>query len=166
VKRLPKSTKANHSHVPRPQQERIVSKFIQGRGIRQIAREERRSRETVTKIVRSEDVQKYVAELREQYIGLGREALAALTRALRSSTDGKLAHQVLVDLDVVHTPAPADAAAQTGAYDEETEVLIMTGRLVQAAAVRAQTYGIPLEKIGHGLKNAAKKLLDRSIASQ
>jgi hypothetical protein len=164
VKRLPKSTKGNHSHVPRPQQERIVSKFIQGRGIRQIAREERRSRETVTKIVRSKDVQKYVAELREQYIGLGREALAALTRALRTSNDGKLAHQVLVDIDVVQTRAPADAAAQTGPYDEETQVLIMTGRLVQAAAVRAQTYGIPLEKIGHGLENVAKKALsDRSV---
>jgi hypothetical protein len=159
MKRLPKSTKRGRSHVPSPQRERIVSKFIEGKGIRRISREEGRSRETISKIVRSKDVQSYVADLRERYVGLGREAMDALTFALRSSTDGKLAHQVLVDLDVVQTRAPAAATAQTAAYDEETEVLIMTGRLVQAAAVRAQTYGIPLEKIGHGLKNAAKKAL-------
>jgi hypothetical protein len=82
----------------------------------------------------------------------------------RSSKDGKLAHQILVDIGVVQTQTPADTTAQNGAYDEETEVLIMTGRLVQAAAVRAQTYGIPLEKIGYGLKDVAKKFLaDRSV---
>jgi hypothetical protein len=142
-----------------------VGKFIQGRGIRQIAREEGRSRETVTKIIRSEDVQKYVAELREQYIGLGREAMAALTRALRTSKDGKLAHQILLDIGVIRDQVAAeDATAQTRARDEDTEVLLMTGRLVQAAALRAQTYGIPLEKIGYGLKDVAKKLLEKSIA--
>jgi hypothetical protein len=140
-----------------------VSKFIGGKGIRQISREEGRSRGTISKIVRSEDVQRYVADLREQYIGLGREAMAALARALRTSTDGKLAHQVLVDIDVVQNQAPAEETTQTGAYDEDTEVLIMTGRLVQAAAIRAQTYGIPLEKIGYGLKNAAKKALHKSM---
>ena len=165
MKRQPKSTKLGHSHVPRPQQERIVSKFIQGQGIRQIAREEGRSRETISKIVRSEDVQKYVAELREQYIGLGREAMAALTRALRTSKDGKLAHQILLDIGVVRDQVAAeDATAQTSARDEETEVLLMTGRLVQAAAVRAKTYGIPLEKIGYGLKDVAKKFLEKSVA--
>ena len=163
MKRLPKSTKANHSHVPRPQQGRIVSKFIEGKGIRQISREEGRSRETVTKIIRSEDVQSYIAELRESYLALGREVLAALTRALRTSRDGKLAHQVLVDIGVAENQAPPDATTQTRVYDEETEVLVMTGRLVQAAAIRAQTYGIPLEKIGYGLKNAAKKALHKSI---
>jgi hypothetical protein len=152
VKRPPKSTKSGHSHVPRPQRERIVSRFIQGQCIRQIAREEGRSRETITKIVRSEDVQRYVTDLRERYISLGQEALAALTRALRSSKDGKLAHQVLVDIGVVQTQTPADATAQTGAYDEETEVLLMTGRLVQAAAHRSKVYGFSMGQLGKDLE--------------
>ena len=70
MKRPPKSTKSGRSHVPRPQRERIVSRFIQGQGIRQIG-VKRDVRETITKIVRSEDVQNYISELRESYLGLG-----------------------------------------------------------------------------------------------
>jgi hypothetical protein len=104
-------------------------------------------------------VHEYVEELREQYIGLGREAMAALTRALRTSRDGKLAHQILLDIGVVRVPEAAASVTQPSDYDQEREVQIMMGRLVQAAAIRAQTYGIPLEKIGFGLEDAAKKAL-------
>ncbi len=131
-----------------------MSKFIGGKGIRQISREEGRSRGTISNIVRSEDVQSYVADLREQYIGLGREAMAALTRALRASQDGKLAHQILVDIGVVQVPAPT--GSEPSGYDEEKEVRIMMGRLVQAAAERARVYGTPIEKIGHGLEEVVK----------
>ena len=156
MKRPPKSTKSNRSHVPRPQRERIVSRFIQGQGIRQIGREEGRSRETITKIVRSEDVRNYISELRESYLGLGREALVALTRALRTSNDGKLAHQILVDIGVVRNPVAAEPATLPSDYDQEREVQIMMGRLVQAAAERARVYGTPPEKIGYGLEEIAK----------
>jgi hypothetical protein len=155
VKRLPRSTKSNQIHVPAPQRERIVSKFIEGKGIRQISREEGRSRETVTKIVRSEDVQSYVADLRQQYISLGQLAVATLTRALQSSTDGKLAHQVLVDIGVV-SGANAEPLANAEAYDEEREVQVMMGRLVQASIERVQAYGRPLGSIGDGLEDAIK----------
>jgi hypothetical protein len=147
MKRLPKSTKSNQSHVPAPQRERIVGKFIEGKGIRQISREEGRSRETITKIVRSEDVQSYVANLKQQYISLGQLALETFTRALRSSMDGKLAHQVLVDIGVAATHVPAETQSQATIYDEEREVQIMMGRLVQAAAERARIYNIPPEKM-------------------
>jgi hypothetical protein len=153
VKRLPRSTKSNQTHGPGPQRERIVSKFIEGKGIRQISREEGRSRETITKIVRSEDVQCYVADLKQQYVSLGHLALETLTRALRSSKDGKLAHQILVDIGV-STAQVAAEAVQSDNYDEEREVQIMMGRLVQAAAVRLKAYGLPMGELGKDLKAA------------
>jgi hypothetical protein len=156
LKRLPRSTKSNRTHVPEPQRARIVGKFVQGKGIRQISREEGRSRETVTKIVRSKDVQSYVADLRERYIGLGREALDALTRALRSSKDGKLAHQILVDIGVVSGQANTGVLADVNVYDQEREVQVMMGSLVQASIERARTYRRPLESIGDGLGDAIK----------
>ena len=125
-------------------------------GIRQISREEGRSRETITRIVHSEDVQNYIAELRESYLDLGREALAALTRALRTSKDSKLAHQILVDIGVVRDPLVAESSTQPSEYDQEREVQIVMGRLVQASIDRAQVYGRPLRGIGDGLEDATK----------
>jgi hypothetical protein len=99
-------------------------------------------------------VQSYVTDLRERYVGLGREAFDALTRALRSSKDGKLAHQVLVDIGVVSGQANAEPLANAKAYDEEREVQVTMGRLVQASIERAKAYGKPLESIGDGLEDA------------
>jgi hypothetical protein len=158
MKRIPKSTKANHSHVPRPQQERIVSKFIQGRGIRQIARDEGRSRETVAKIVRSEDVQNYIAQLRESYLGLGREALAALTRVLKTNRDGKLAHQILVDIGVISNQRAGCTVQGALEMDEETRIQLVMGKLVQAAAVRAKVYGFSMGQLGRDLKAAGLEI--------
>ncbi len=154
MKRVPKATKVRRSHVPTPQRERIIGKFVQGKGIRQISREEGRSRGTITKIVRSEDVQTYVTDLRERYIGLGREALDALARALRSSKDGKLAHQVLLDIGVISGQSNAQTFADAEIYDEEREVQVIMGRLVQASIDRARAYGRPLQSIGDGLEDA------------
>jgi integrase len=71
----PNATKEIHFHVPTPQRERIMKKFISGEGIRKISRDEHRSRGTVSRIVNSGEVQGYVQNLRAEYYGLGAEAL-------------------------------------------------------------------------------------------
>src|SRR5580704_6251782 len=93
AKKKPKATKQTHFHVPAPQRERIMKKFICGEGIRKISREEHRSRGTVSRIVNSTEVQSYVQGLRAEYYGLGTEALDALRRAFRKCIDGKIAYQ-------------------------------------------------------------------------
>jgi hypothetical protein len=154
MKRLPKATKVPCPHVSIPQRERIIGKFVQGKPIRQISREEGRSRGTITKIVRSQEVQSYVTDLRERYIGLGREALDSLTRALRSSKDGKLGHQILADIGVISNDQSWSTVQGTVEMDEETQVQIMMGRLVQAAATRAKVYRFSLGQMGEDLKAA------------
>ena len=57
--------------IPAPQRERIMQRHTLGQSIRRIAREENRARETVTKIVRSDDMRAYVTGLRERSTVLG-----------------------------------------------------------------------------------------------
>jgi DNA-binding MarR family transcriptional regulator len=56
----PRSTKKPRTIVPPPQSTRIMQRYAGGENIRQIAREEQRDRATVTKIVRSEEMQDFV----------------------------------------------------------------------------------------------------------
>jgi hypothetical protein len=65
-----------------PQGERVKARFIAGDSVRKIAREEQISREKVTHIIRSEDVQAYIREMRELFFGLGHLALSAVRNAL------------------------------------------------------------------------------------
>src|ERR1700722_12453769 len=101
VRTHPKSTK---THVPPPQQVRMVQRHIAGQSIRQISREENRDRQTVTKIVRSEEMLKYVCSLRQRLYGLGEDALHAVENALCEQKDARLGYRLLMDIGVVPHP--------------------------------------------------------------
>jgi hypothetical protein len=93
--------KQTRTIVPPPQSARIMQRYIGGDSIRQIAREERRDRATVTKIVRSEEMQSFVQEMRQRYYGLGFDALDAIQHTLQVRKDGGLGRQVLSDIGVI-----------------------------------------------------------------
>jgi hypothetical protein len=155
---MPKPTKTGPSRIPLPQRERIKQRFIAGQTVRQISREEGRSRETVDRIVKSEDVANYVRDMRAKFVGLGQDALLAVQRAVRDEGDARLAYELLKDIGVVpnreeRNAAPTEQSA--GGYDEEAEVNKMMGRLIQTAVERARVFGTrcpeleaDLEKVG------------------
>jgi hypothetical protein len=97
----PKPAKKPFTTVPPPQAARIVSRFIAGESIREIARAEQRDRSTIARIVRCEDVQLYIAGLRGNYLDLGPDAISALRRGLKNSKDGRLAHEVLHNISAI-----------------------------------------------------------------
>jgi hypothetical protein len=96
----PKSTNNGRTIVPPPQSARIMQRFIGGESIRQIAREEQRDRATVTKIVRSDEMQTFVQEMRERFYGLAPDALATIEFALREQRDARIGLEVLRDIGV------------------------------------------------------------------
>jgi hypothetical protein len=104
---LPKPLKGRKSiggisHVPGPQQQRIKAKYINGSSIRQIAREEKRARETITRIVRSKDMQQMVLEQRDRFFGAMDEVLEALLRSIQHGKDGGwLAYRCLRDAGII-----------------------------------------------------------------
>ena len=61
--------------VPQPQVQRILCRYASGTSVRQIARIEKRDRATVGKIVKSEDMTRYVTSMRERFFALTRTAL-------------------------------------------------------------------------------------------
>jgi len=156
----PKATKEIHFHVPAPQRERIMKKFISGEGIRKISREEHRSRGTVSRIVNSTQVQSYVEGLRAEYYGLGTEAPDAVRRALRKCTDGKIAYQLLADIGVVPDQNDRQRLNITplAASDEEAQVQVIMGKMIQCAAYRAATFRRPLGEMGRDLEAAGGRI--------
>lgn len=100
----PKPTKQPQSRIPPPQAARIRSRYIAGDSIRKISRSEGRDRETITRIVRSNEVQLYIRDLRAEYIRLGREAIKAMRKVLSKGKDGRIALQLLTDIGVVPSP--------------------------------------------------------------
>jgi len=156
----PKATKQIHFHVPAPQRERIMKKFISGERIRKISHEEHRSRGTVSRIVNSTEVQSYVQGLRAEYYGLGTEALDAVRRALRKCTDGKIAYQLLADIGVVPDQNDRERLNITplAASDEEAQVQAIMGKLIQCAVYRAAAYRRPLGEMGKDLEAAGGRI--------
>jgi hypothetical protein len=97
----PVPTKKPRTIVPPPQSARIMQRYVGGESIRQIAREEHRDRATVTKIVRSDEMQGFGQKMRERFYGLAFDAMNAVEHSLKQQNDARLAYRMLCDLGVV-----------------------------------------------------------------
>jgi 1,4-dihydroxy-2-naphthoyl-CoA synthase len=84
--------------VPPGQQAAMQASYLLGKSIRQIAREQHRDPATVSKIVKSREMEKIVLDMREKFFGeLLPRALQSVQFALEEETDGRLGYQVLKD---------------------------------------------------------------------
>ena len=118
----PNSTKMARTIVPPPQSARIMERYVGGESIRQIAREEQRDRATVTKIVRSDEMNAFVQKMRERYYGLGFDALDAVQHTLQVQKDGRLGRQLLVDIGVAPSQAEICAIASPPMAIDDSEM--------------------------------------------
>jgi hypothetical protein len=114
----PSSTRKPRTVVPPPQSARIMQRYVSGDSIREIAREERRDRATITKIVRSDEMNAVVQKMRERYYGLGLDALDAVEHTLQVRKDGGLGRQVLTDIGVI--PSAEERYAVASQPDKAT----------------------------------------------
>jgi len=87
-----------------------MGRYIDGESIRNIAREEDRDRETITRIVRSMEMEQVVREQRERLFALAPKALDALDAGLEMPNAGRLALDVLVATGVVQTTKQREAS--------------------------------------------------------
>src|SRR5262245_54983840 len=92
---LPNSAKVARYTLPGPQSQRIMHRYTAGQSIREISRKEGRARETVTKIVKSDEMQEFVQQMRERLYGLGIDALDAVRHGLNEKKDSQLAYRLL-----------------------------------------------------------------------
>jgi hypothetical protein len=78
-----------------------MQRYVGGESIRQIAREERRDRATVTKIVRSDEMQGFVQKMRERLYGFAFDAMNSVEHSLKQQNDARLAYRILTDIGIV-----------------------------------------------------------------
>jgi hypothetical protein len=102
----PKSAKAKSKriNIPKPQQTRIKARYVQGQSVRQIAREEKRDRATVQKVISSEEMVDYISKKQSELLTFADPALESLLYTLENETDGEKAVLVLDRLEVFPRP--------------------------------------------------------------
>ena len=95
-------TKMVKTTVPPGQQAAMQASYLMGKSIRQIAREQRRDPATVSKIVKSQQMDTIVLDMKQKFFGkLLPRALQSVQFALEEETDGRLGYQVLKDSGVI-----------------------------------------------------------------
>jgi len=138
----PSVTKLPCPRIPRPQIERIKQRHIMGQSQREIARAAGRSRPTIARIVKGEEMQAFVQEMRERFYGLAPDALATIEYALREQKDARIGLEVLRDIGVrpqkgESVQLPATTPTESG-YERQL-------RLIAAVLLEAnQQMGVPL----------------------
>lgn len=159
--------KTTKQRVPPPQRERILQRYVAGESIVKISREEHRNRETVTRIVRSEDMERFVRAMREQLYGLAGDALVALRHSLREKKDGRLAIDVLSAIGVIPSVEDRQKIAAEAAREQtsDTGERKIVGQFVDLFCARAKMFGsrIPqfeadLNKVGGHLNSDTGKI--------
>lgn len=143
---LPRSTKKPRTIVPPPQSQRIMQRYADGQSIREISRREGRARETVTRIVRSDEMQTFVNEMRERFYGLGCDAMDAIRHTLRQKKDGQLGYRLLTDIGVIPTEderrilTPQPMSVMLNVNQEEQDLAAAREMLISFADMAVQTH--------------------------
>jgi hypothetical protein len=143
------------SLVPAPQAERIKQMFVQGYSIRRISREEGRARQTIVRIVRSEDVQNFIKQMQEELWGLIPAAIGTQRHELETNKNSQLAYQIIKDIGVF---LPAKIQTQISPYDSDTRVNQIMGEFVKIALERNRIYGTPMPEIEDAAARAGVKI--------
>jgi hypothetical protein len=124
-----------------------MQRFVAGQSIREISREEGKARETVTKIVRSDEMNAFVKQMREHFFALGFDALDAVRDSLCRKKDGQLGYRLLTDIGVVlsserrQTSWAGSVATEKG---QDERVMNLVWRLTETARERARIFGMPM----------------------
>jgi len=130
-----------------------------GESVRRISRAEKRDRETVAKIVRSDEMQDYVRMLREIFFGIGYDSILAVRKAVREG-NSEMAYQLLQHIGVVprigiEQNLPSASAPPKLDSEKARDELVarlsdkdkIKFRLLAMAESRNDAYGLPPESL-------------------
>lgn len=144
-----------------------MQKYAAGETLTQIGREEHRDRQTVTKIVRSEEMQEFVRQMREEFFGLAGDAVAAIRHTLQQQKDGRLGFQILATIGVI--PSEEErltlrTSEQTSETVEEAAVMKEVEKIAYLTVNRARIFGQPLPHIeGDGPDSSCNQTLGETV---
>ena len=156
---------AKRQRIPAPQRIRVMQLYALGRNQTAIAKEEKLNRETVGRIVKSEEMNAFVEEMRAQFRGLCDLAIESLRHNLQAN--GKeaieIAWRVLETNGIIppkgqaanYLPQPQDAFANESEAVQKT--LSAFGRI---AMERARVFNCPMPELAEAAERAGVRLHD------
>jgi hypothetical protein len=154
-----KPAKLSRNRIPPPQRERILQKYVAGKSVALIAREENRNRESVTRIVRGDEVQALVREMRAQFYGLAFDAIDAVRHTLQQQKDGRVGYRILMNIGAVPGPAEAEANAFQARQPAREELTPYERVAAQDESGRIHPWGLALVH----LAQERNKVFDTSL---
>src|SRR6516162_8277452 len=146
--------KRTRNRVPPPQRERIMHKFVAGKGISEISREENRNRETVARIVHSDEMQEHVRRAREEFYGLTGIALRTLRHALEKERNGTLAYKVLADSGVIPSSFERTHNLVSKGPEGESQIGRIISQLLVGVVVKGREWGMDVRPVEEELARA------------
>ena len=147
--------KRMRNRVPPPQRERILEKYVAGKSLKDIGKEEGRNRETVARIVHGPEMQQHVKAMRERWFGLAPAAISAVQHALTEQKDGRLGFQLLFSIGVIPSPEERQTLAVSELQTEPNEdarVKKIIADLTEVTIERARIFGLRDEKLEEDLR--------------
>jgi hypothetical protein len=154
-----KPAKRTRNRIPPPHRMRVLQKYVAGKSTVEIGREEGRNRESIAKIVRSDEMREYVHRMRKAFYSLGDSALVAMRHALEVEKDGQLAYKILTDIGAVPT-APERQQIQDAAVwkSEEDAVLTIAAKIFAGGIAKLRLYGRDTSKEENDLAEAGGRV--------
>jgi len=141
--------KRSRDRVPPPQKERIRQKYVSGKGIAQISREEGRNRETVANIVHSDEMREFTLRMRERFFGLEESAVETVRHAVEQEKNAQVAYKILSDCGVIPTQAERMQmfAEQETPKDNQEAVYRIMAKFHTVAFQRSRVFGTDISKL-------------------
>jgi hypothetical protein len=134
---------AKRQRIPVPQRIRVMQLYALGKNQTAIAKEEKLNRETVGKIVRSEEMNEFIEEMRAQFRGLSELAIAALRQQLQAN--GKeaidIAWRVLETNGIV--PPRGQVFNYSAQHTETTDDEAVSAAFARITLERARVFQTP-----------------------
>jgi len=155
---------AKRHRIPAPQRIRVMQLYALGKNQTAIAKQEKLNRETVGRIVRSEEMNDFVEQIRAQFRGLSELAIAALHQQLQEG--GKEAIEIAWRVLETNGIIPPEGQAvnystqmQDASANEENESVQKTlsafGRI---AMERARVFNCPMPELEEAAEQAGVDL--------
>jgi hypothetical protein len=151
--------------VPQPQVQRILCRYASGASVRQIARIEKRDRATVSKIVKSEDMTRYVASMRERFFALADDAIISVQKALQAG-DAELGYRLLKDVGIVPSKQEITIENAEPMNDQDARVRQVMIKMASCAIERNRVYGTPLPSVDRAEQETKDRLLQEKHEKQ
>jgi hypothetical protein len=138
-----------------------MQKFVGGKGISEIGREENRNRETVARIVHSDEMQEHVNRAREALYGFTDIALSTLRHAIETERNGVLAYKLLTDISVIPTSLERmQNLASKGSDGEGSQLGKIYTKMLVHAVMNGRTFGFDVSAAEEAIAKAGARVDD------